>query len=141
MTEWVAGIILVVPLPYAVSTEVSNMVKKTLFIAPILVMALSSSWANEDIGTLGYNIVQTPETDDFSQPAVYTLQDRLKDEGSFARGAALVTIGRSDLAGLNVPINSFDTGSLETPVGGLFQQNTIEEPAPFGSRTRAARSN
>lgn len=75
------------------------------------------------------------------QAAVLTLRDEIKNEGSFALGGALLTIGRADLTGLNTPIDSFDNGTLEVPIGGFFDQNTLEEPATFGSRSRSRGDN
>lgn len=75
------------------------------------------------------------------QAAVLTLRDQIKAEGSFALGGALLQIGRADLTGLNTPIDSFANGTLEVPIGGFFDQNTLEEPVPFGSRSRSRGDN
>lgn len=75
------------------------------------------------------------------EAAVMTLKDEIRAEGSFALGAALLEIGRADLTGLNASLDSFDTGTLEVPVGGRFEQNTLEEPVPFGSRSRSRGDN
>ncbi|HEX4878736.1 MAG TPA: hypothetical protein VFV39_02740 [Limnobacter sp.] len=53
--------------------------------------------------------------------AVETKLDQLQAEGPFPLGKALFTIGRTDLLGLNPSLNSFDTSTLETPLGGEFE--------------------
>lgn len=52
--------------------------------------------------------------------AVTTLRDDIRAQGNFPLAKALLTIGRADLLGLNRSLNSFDTGTLETPLGGDF---------------------
>jgi hypothetical protein len=52
--------------------------------------------------------------------AVNTLRDDIRAQGNFALGKALLTIGRDDLLGLNRSLSSFETGTLETPLGGEF---------------------
>lgn len=52
---------------------------------------------------------------------VETLRDTIRTEGNFALGKALFTIGRSDLLGLNRSLDSFDTSTLEVPLGGNFE--------------------
>ena len=53
--------------------------------------------------------------------AVNTLRDNIRAQGSFPLGKALLTIGRDDLLGLNRSLSSFETGTLETPLGGEFE--------------------
>ena len=53
--------------------------------------------------------------------AVDTLRDTIRAQGNFPLGKALFTIGRTDLLGLNRSLDSFDTGTLETPLGGNFE--------------------
>lgn len=42
-------------------------------------------------------------------------------------GRALLTIGRTDLLGLDVNLDSFAASSLETPLGGNFGNGVLEE--------------
>lgn len=51
---------------------------------------------------------------------VHTLRDAIRTQGNFPLAKALLTIGRDDLLGLNRSLDSFDTGTLETPLGGQF---------------------
>lgn len=53
--------------------------------------------------------------------AVHTLRDDIRAQGNFPLAKALLTIGREDLLGLNRSLDSFDTGTLETPLGGEFE--------------------
>jgi hypothetical protein len=60
---------------------------------------------------------------------VNTLRDLIRAQGNFPLAKALLTIGRADLLGLNLGLDSFDTGTLETPLGGNFlvdQEQEIE---------------
>ena len=58
--------------------------------------------------------------------AVDTLRDTIRAQGNFPMGKALFTIGRTDLLGLNRSLDSFDTGTLETPLGGEFEVDKEE---------------
>ena len=58
--------------------------------------------------------------------AVDTLRDTIRAQGNFPLGKALFTIGRTDLLGLNRSLDSFDTGTLETPLGGEFEVDKEE---------------
>lgn len=58
--------------------------------------------------------------------AVSTLRDDIRAQGNFPLGKALLTIGRDDLLGLNRSLDSFDTGTLETPLGGEFEVDKEE---------------
>jgi hypothetical protein len=62
--------------------------------------------------------------------AVSTLRDDIRAQGKFPLGKALLTIGRDDLLGLNRSLDSFDTGTLETPLGGEFEVDK-EQVAQF----------
>lgn len=62
--------------------------------------------------------------------AVNTLRDDIRTQGNFPLAKALLTIGREDLLGLNRSPNSFDTGTLETPLGGNFEVDK-EQVAEF----------
>lgn len=62
--------------------------------------------------------------------AVNTLRDDIRAQGNFPLAKALLTIGRADLLGLNRSPNSFDTGTLETPLGGNFEVDK-EQVAEF----------
>lgn len=62
--------------------------------------------------------------------AVSTLRDRIREQGNFPLAKALFTIGRSDLLGLNLSLDSFDTSTLETPLGGNFEVDQ-EQVAEF----------
>lgn len=53
--------------------------------------------------------------------AVHTLRDDIRTQGNFPLGKALLTVGREDLLGLNRSPDSFETGTLETPLGGEFE--------------------
>lgn len=62
--------------------------------------------------------------------AVNTLRDDIRAQGNFPLAKALLTIGRDDLLGLNRSPDSFDTGTLETPLGGNFEVDR-EQVAEF----------
>lgn len=62
--------------------------------------------------------------------AVNTLRDDIRAKGNFPLAKALLTIGRDDLLGLNRSLDSFDTGTLETPLGGNFEVDQ-EQVAEF----------
>lgn len=62
--------------------------------------------------------------------AVNTLRDEIRAQGNFPLAKALLTIGRDDLLGLNRSLDSFDTGTLETPLGGEFEVDK-EQVAEF----------
>lgn len=62
--------------------------------------------------------------------AVNTLRDDIRAQGNFPLAKALLTIGREDLLGLNRSLDSFDTGTLETPLGGNFEVDR-EQVAEF----------
>ncbi len=62
--------------------------------------------------------------------AVNTLRDDIRAQGNFPLAKALLTIGRDDLLGLNRSLDSFDTGTLETPLGGEFEVDK-EQVAQF----------
>lgn len=62
--------------------------------------------------------------------AVHTLRDDIRAQGNFPLAKALFTIGRTDLLGLNRSLDSFDTGTLETPLGGEFEVDK-EQVAQF----------
>lgn len=62
--------------------------------------------------------------------AVNTLRDDIRAQGNFPLAKALLTIGRDDLLGLNRGLDSFDTGTLETPLGGEFEVDK-EQVAQF----------
>ena len=62
--------------------------------------------------------------------AVDTLRDTIRAQGNFPLGKALFTIGRTDLLGLNRSLDSFDTSTLETPLGGNFEVDK-EQVAEF----------
>lgn len=62
--------------------------------------------------------------------AVHTLRDTIRAQGNFPLGKALFTIGRTDLLGLNRSLDSFDTSTLETPLGGNFEVDK-EQVAEF----------
>lgn len=70
--------------------------------------------------------------------AVNTLRDNIRAQGSFPLGKALLTIGRDDLLGLNRSLSSFETGTLETPLGGEFEVDK-EQAVQFRS-ARAQRA-
>jgi hypothetical protein len=53
--------------------------------------------------------------------AVHTLRDGYREQGNFPLAKALFIIGRTDLLGLNRSLDSFDTSTLETPLGGNFE--------------------
>ena len=61
---------------------------------------------------------------------VTTLRDEIRSQGNFPLAKALLTIGREDLLGLNRSVNSFDTGTVETPLGGEFEVDK-EQAAQF----------
>ncbi|WP_138516069.1 hypothetical protein [Limnobacter alexandrii] len=69
--------------------------------------------------------------------AVHTLRDNIRAQGNFPLAKALLTIGREDLLGLNRSLDSFETGTLETPLGGHFEVDK-EEVVQFRSE-RAVR--
>ncbi|MEW6204690.1 MAG: hypothetical protein AB1516_05140 [Pseudomonadota bacterium] len=69
--------------------------------------------------------------------AVHTLRDNIRAQGNFPLAKALLTIGREDLLGLNRSLDSFETGTLETPLGGQFEVDK-EEVLQFRSE-RAVR--
>lgn len=69
---------------------------------------------------------------------VNTLRDEIRAQGNFALGKALLTIGRDDILGLNRSLDSFDTGTLETPLGGNFSDGNVEQALQFRSE-RAVR--
>lgn len=71
--------------------------------------------------------------------AVNTLRDDIRAQGNFPLAKALLTIGRDDLLGLNRGLDSFDTGTLETPLGGNFSDGNMEQAIQFRSE-RAIRS-
>src|SRR5690606_8990999 len=52
--------------------------------------------------------------------AVNTLRDEFREQGNFKLGKGLLIVGRTDLLGLNRSLDSFDTSTLETPLGGNF---------------------
>ena len=56
--------------------------------------------------------------------AVATMRDNLREQGNMALGKALFTIGKTEFLGLNPSLNSFEVGTLETPLGGDF---TVQE--------------
>ena len=62
--------------------------------------------------------------------AVSTLRDEIREQGNFPLAKALLTIGREDLLGLNRSLDSFDTGTVETPLGGEFEVDK-EQVAQF----------
>lgn len=62
--------------------------------------------------------------------AVHTLRDDIRAQGNFPLAKALLTIGREDLLGLNRSLDSFETGTLETPLGGEFEVDR-EQMAQF----------
>ncbi|HEX4857010.1 MAG TPA: hypothetical protein VFV28_09365 [Limnobacter sp.] len=66
---------------------------------------------------------------------VETLRDTIRAQGNFPMGKALFTIGRSDLLGLNRSLDSFDTSTLEVPLGGEFE---VREEQVQGFRTARA---
>lgn len=70
--------------------------------------------------------------------AVHTLRDDIREQGSFPLAKALLTIGREDLLGLDRSLDSFDTGTLEMPLGGEFEVDK-EQVAQFRS-ARAQRA-
>lgn len=72
--------------------------------------------------------------------AVHTLRDGYREWGNFPLAKALFTIGRVDLLGLNRSLDSFDTSTLETPLGGQFAVE-MEQAVPFRAERaiRAAR--
>lgn len=61
---------------------------------------------------------------------VHTLRDGYRERGNFPLAKALFTIGRVDLLGLNRSLDSFDTSTLETPLGGNFEVDK-EQVAEF----------
>lgn len=83
--------------------------------------------------------------DDFYQTdstlAVSTLRDETRQQGNIQLGRALLTIGREDLLGLNLPLNSFDVGTLEVPIGGNFDDLDMQRPLELRPLLRAARQN
>jgi len=62
--------------------------------------------------------------------AVTTLRDEIRAQGNFPLAKALLTIGREDLLQLNRSQDSFDTGTVETPLGGEFEVDK-EQVAEF----------
>jgi hypothetical protein len=68
---------------------------------------------------------------------VSTLRDHFQQQGNFPLGKALLTIGRTDLLGLNASLDSFEVSSLETPLGGEFPVQ--EEQEVQFTRARATR--
>jgi hypothetical protein len=62
--------------------------------------------------------------------AVSTLRDEIRAQGNFPLAKALITVGRDDLLGLNRSQDSFDTGTVETPLGGEFEVDK-EQVAEF----------
>lgn len=62
--------------------------------------------------------------------AVNTLRDEIRAQGNFPLAKALLTVGRDDLLGLNRSLDSFDTGTVETPLGGEFEVDK-EQVAQF----------
>lgn len=62
--------------------------------------------------------------------AVSTLRDNIRQQGNFPLAKALFTIGRNDLLGLNRSLDSFDTSTVEIPLGGNFEVDQ-EQAAEF----------
>jgi hypothetical protein len=62
--------------------------------------------------------------------AVNTLRDEIRAQGNFPLAKALLTVGRADLLELNRSMDSFDTGTVETPLGGDFEVDK-EQVAEF----------
>lgn len=70
---------------------------------------------------------------------VNTLRAEFQEEGSIQLGRALFIIGRTDLLGLSTPLDSFDTSTLETPLGGHFDVN-MEQAVSFRNSRAVSRS-
>ncbi len=70
---------------------------------------------------------------------VNTLRAEFQEEGPIQLGRALLIIGRADLLGLNSPLDSFDTSTLETPLGGNLEVN-MEQAVPFRNARAVSRS-
>ncbi len=81
----------------------------------------------------------SPENNsEFSYP---NLRNSLKQKGSMELGAALAEIGRGDLIGDGIAENSFDRGTFEIPIRGIFTELMFEDslderPIPFRPRLR-----
>jgi len=70
---------------------------------------------------------------------VNTLRAEFQEEGPMQLGRALLVIGRADLLGLSSPLDSFDTSTLETPLGGNFDVN-MEQAVSFRNSRAVSRS-
>ena len=70
---------------------------------------------------------------------VNTLRAEFQEEGPIQLGRALLIIGRADLLGLNSPLDSFDTSTLETPLGGNLEVN-MEQAVSFRNARAVSRS-
>ena len=84
----------------------------------------STAWASN------YAEVKRPiDHFDYTDKAqgVSTLRDDLQAQGNFPLAKALFTIGRLDLVGLAPGVDSFETSTVETPLGGDFAVNEEQE--------------
>ncbi len=70
---------------------------------------------------------------------VNTLRTEFQEEGPIQLGRALFIIGRADLLGLSTPLDSFETSTLETPLGGYFEVN-MEQAVSFRNSHAVSRS-
>lgn len=114
------------------------LMNKFLHTGTWIAMILSSSAAM----ALEFDEVQRPIDHNcaVAQPEFQTILERKQQEGSFKMGGALIAIGRIDLTGIQRSLDSFDTGTLETPLGGWFE-DTTEQELVFTQPTRSANSN
>lgn len=98
-----------------------------------IALAASAAWASQP--ALAERFPDVPRPIDYFVNgeeilAVHTLRDDIRMQGNFPLGKALLTVGREDLLGLNRSPDSFETGTLETPLGGEFEVDR-EQVAEF----------
>jgi hypothetical protein len=113
----------------------------------------ATSWASN------YHDVKRPiDNFDYTDKVqgVSTLRDDLQAQGNFPLAKALFTIGRLDLVGLAPGLDSFETNTVETPLGGDFavseeqelqyrsarftRTSVFDKPSRFAERRAAQRS-
>lgn len=87
------------------------------------------------------NVVRPIDATLFPQQEELTLRQVKTVEGTMELGRALLSIGRTDLLGLEVNLDSFSASSLETPLGGNFGNGVLEDHGFETQKSQIRRQN
>ncbi len=104
----------------------------------LIAATLSGLYTSAQALDLGY--IARP-IEDFPCPAfqndstVQTLMDVQKEAGFFPLGKALVTIGRTDLAGVSPTLDTFEVNPFDGAPDATTSWNSFEEPVGFSSNS------